>query len=96
MSYESSFEVLDNYIRIEVFGERVPGDVGADSGEVVQQTLQVIEKTGITNCLLVPASDELPDPAQERACIRCGYCTDACPASSRVCRRTAGSLSGEP
>ena len=35
----------------------------------------------ITNCLLVPASDELPDPAQERACIRCGYCTDACPAS---------------
>lgn len=35
----------------------------------------------ITNCLLVPAKQELPDPNDERACIRCGFCTDACPAS---------------
>ena len=53
MSYQTQFEVLDDYIRIEVSGERIPGDVGADSGEVVEKTMQVIEKTGITNCLLV-------------------------------------------
>ena len=35
----------------------------------------------ITNCLLVPADKELPDPNDERACIRCGLCADACPAS---------------
>ncbi|WP_017446350.1 electron transport complex subunit RsxC [Gayadomonas joobiniege] len=35
----------------------------------------------ITNCLLAPAMNELPDPADEQACIRCGYCADACPAS---------------
>ena len=35
----------------------------------------------ITNCLLIPAQKELPDPNDERACIRCGFCTDACPAS---------------
>ena len=53
MSYETRFEVLDDHIRIEVFGERVPGDVGTDSGQVVEKTVQVIEKTRITNCLLV-------------------------------------------
>ncbi|MDM7860019.1 electron transport complex subunit RsxC [Alteromonas sp. ASW11-36] len=35
----------------------------------------------ITNCLLAPAKNELPSAADERACIRCGFCTDACPAS---------------
>lgn len=35
----------------------------------------------ITNCLLAPAKRELPNAADERACIRCGFCTDACPAS---------------
>jgi electron transport complex protein RnfC len=34
----------------------------------------------ITNCILVPAANELPDIDAERPCIRCGYCTDACPA----------------
>jgi electron transport complex protein RnfC len=35
----------------------------------------------ITNCLLLPADKELPNPNDERACIRCGLCADACPAS---------------
>ena len=35
----------------------------------------------ITNCLLAPEKHELPTAADERACIRCGFCTDACPAS---------------
>lgn len=35
----------------------------------------------ITNCLLVPASKELPTVEDERACIRCSACADACPAS---------------
>lgn len=34
-----------------------------------------------TNCLLVPASKELSGPENERACIRCSACADACPAS---------------
>ncbi|MCE2596810.1 electron transport complex subunit RsxC [Motilimonas cestriensis] len=34
-----------------------------------------------TNCLLAPTVKELPPPGQEMACIRCGECADACPAS---------------
>ncbi|MGB3727051.1 MAG: electron transport complex subunit RsxC [Glaciecola sp.] len=34
-----------------------------------------------TNCILAPAIEELADPEQERACIRCSACADACPAS---------------
>ena len=33
-----------------------------------------------TNCLVAKSSGEFPDPAPEQACIRCGYCADACPA----------------
>ncbi|MFK7830866.1 MAG: electron transport complex subunit RsxC [Congregibacter sp.] len=33
-----------------------------------------------TNCLLVPGSDELSDSASAQACIRCGMCSEACPA----------------
>lgn len=32
-----------------------------------------------TNCLLVPTTEEFPDPAQEQPCIRCGSCAQACP-----------------
>lgn len=35
----------------------------------------------VTNCLLAPAAKELPDPALEQPCIRCGSCEQACPAS---------------
>lgn len=35
----------------------------------------------ITNCLLAPADNELPAPEDERACIRCSACAEACPAS---------------
>ncbi len=35
----------------------------------------------VTNCLLAPAKKELPDPNLEQACIRCGSCEQACPAS---------------
>ncbi|NMH59501.1 electron transport complex subunit RsxC [Alteromonas ponticola] len=35
----------------------------------------------ISNCLLVPAKGEVNFSEQERACIRCGACADACPAS---------------
>lgn len=34
-----------------------------------------------TNCLLAASAAELPDPAPEQACIRCGACAEACPAS---------------
>lgn len=34
-----------------------------------------------TNCLLVPTAKELPPPPPAQACIRCGFCAEACPAS---------------
>ncbi|MCU4676482.1 electron transport complex subunit RsxC [Catenovulum sp. 2E275] len=35
----------------------------------------------MTNCILAPSDKALPAPENEQACIRCGYCADACPAS---------------
>ena len=35
----------------------------------------------ITNCILAPAKKELASVEDERACIRCSACADACPAS---------------
>lgn len=35
----------------------------------------------ITNCILAPENNELPLIEDERACIRCSACADACPAS---------------
>lgn len=34
-----------------------------------------------TNCLLAPTVDELPPSSMAQACIRCGMCAEACPAS---------------
>ncbi len=34
-----------------------------------------------TNCLLAPTEAELPTPPPAQACIRCGLCAEACPAS---------------
>jgi electron transport complex protein RnfC len=34
-----------------------------------------------TNCLLAPTERELPPPPPAQACIRCGLCAEACPAS---------------
>ena len=34
-----------------------------------------------TNCVLAPSADELPPPPPAQACIRCGMCAQACPAS---------------
>jgi len=34
-----------------------------------------------TNCLLAPSATELPLPPPAQACIRCGICAEACPAS---------------
>ncbi len=34
-----------------------------------------------SNCLLLPTEAELPTPPPPQACIRCGLCAEACPAS---------------
>lgn len=34
-----------------------------------------------TNCILAPTRKELPPPSPAMACIRCGMCAEACPAS---------------
>lgn len=35
----------------------------------------------ISNCVLAPTTQELPDSGAEMPCIRCGACADVCPAS---------------
>jgi electron transport complex protein RnfC len=52
---------------------------GPMMGFTVTSMLTPIVK--ISNCILVPADDELPNPEDERACIRCSACSDVCPAS---------------
>ncbi|WP_393950462.1 electron transport complex subunit RsxC [Kluyvera intermedia] len=34
----------------------------------------------ITNCLLAPSVSEMGEPEEEKGCIRCSACADACPA----------------
>ena len=34
-----------------------------------------------TNCILIPSSKELPTAPDAMACIRCGLCTEVCPAN---------------
>ena len=34
----------------------------------------------ITNCLLAPSAGEMGEPQDEKSCIRCSACADACPA----------------
>ncbi len=34
-----------------------------------------------SNCVLAPTREELPPPTPAQACIRCGMCAEACPAS---------------
>ncbi len=48
-------------------------------GFTVPDAVVPIVKT--TNCLLAPGEAELPTPPPAQACIRCGMCAEACPAS---------------
>jgi electron transport complex protein RnfC len=34
-----------------------------------------------TNCIIAPSRSEMPEPPPAQACIRCGLCAEACPAS---------------
>ncbi|MEI4549741.1 electron transport complex subunit RsxC [Pseudoalteromonas spongiae] len=34
-----------------------------------------------SNCVLAPSENEMPMPGEEKACIRCSACADACPAT---------------
>jgi electron transport complex protein RnfC len=34
----------------------------------------------ITNCLLAPSATEMGEEQEEKGCIRCSACADACPA----------------
>lgn len=52
---------------------------GPMMGFAVQGADVPIVKT--TNCVLAPSTDELPAPPPAQACIRCGMCAEACPAS---------------
>ena len=51
-------------------------------GPMMGFTIDQIETPIIkaSNCIIAATKQELPDPAMEQACIRCGMCTEACPA----------------
>ncbi len=51
---------------------------GPMMGFTIASTDTPITKT--SNCIIAASDQELPDPAMEQACIRCGMCTQACPA----------------
>ncbi len=50
---------------------------GSLMGREIQGDEAVVCKT--TNCVIAAGSTEFPEPLPERACIRCGFCADACP-----------------
>ncbi|MFT5084961.1 MAG: electron transport complex protein RnfC [Lentisphaeria bacterium] len=52
---------------------------GPMMGYTLEHTEVPVVKT--TNCILVPSRAELPEPPPAQACIRCGMCAEACPAS---------------
>ncbi|WP_444935160.1 electron transport complex subunit RsxC [Microbulbifer sp. JTAC008] len=52
---------------------------GPMMGYTIDDQRAPIVKT--TNCLLVPTREELPPAPVAQACIRCGFCAEACPAS---------------
>ena len=52
---------------------------GPMMGFALESSAVPIIKT--TNCILVPTEQELPTPPDAQACIRCGLCAEACPAS---------------
>jgi electron transport complex protein RnfC len=52
---------------------------GPMMGYTIEDERAPVIKT--TNCILVPTDKELPPPPPAQACIRCGFCAEACPAS---------------
>ena len=53
MPYQSTIEVRDDHVRVKVSGERVPGNVAADSGAVIRETITALESSKLDRCLLV-------------------------------------------
>ena len=51
---------------------------GPMMGYTIENLNTPVVKT--TNCILAPEVEELPLSEQAQACIRCGLCTEACPA----------------
>lgn len=51
---------------------------GSMMGKAVVDDDYPIEKT--TNCIIATHEEDFPAPEKEQACIRCGYCEQACPA----------------
>ncbi|EPE37652.1 electron transport complex subunit RsxC [Candidatus Photodesmus anomalopis] len=52
---------------------------GSMMGFSIPNTSIPITKT--TNCIFIPKSNEVVSPLHEMPCIRCGYCSNVCPAS---------------
>lgn len=71
-------EVLEQHgFSPEVAGRLIMG--GPMMGFAMQDANVPVVKT--TNCILAPSKEELPEPPPAQACIRCGLCAEACPAS---------------
>ena len=52
---------------------------GPMMGYTIENAYVPLVKT--TNCILVPSFSEIPDAPPAQACIRCGMCSEVCPAN---------------
>ncbi|PCI80423.1 MAG: electron transport complex subunit RsxC [SAR86 cluster bacterium] len=57
--------------RIIVGGSLMGSQLGSDKAAICKTT----------NCLIAASAIEFPTPEAEQACIRCGFCADACPSN---------------
>lgn len=72
-----SFLLEQSQYRADVSNRLIMG--GPMMGFALNDASVPIIKT--SNCVLAPTETELPSPPPAQACIRCGMCAEACPAS---------------
>lgn len=53
MPYDVKFQVQDDYVRLDVTGERRPGDVAADASAVIKQTVEFCRRAGRYRVLVI-------------------------------------------
>ncbi|MCP1437064.1 electron transport complex protein RnfC [Erwinia persicina] len=60
-----------------------PGQMVVMGGPLMGFTLPTLDVpvVKITNCILAPSASEMGDSEEEKSCIRCSACADACPAA---------------
>ncbi len=53
MPYAAEFQIVDDYVRLDVTGERRPGDAAAQAGDVIEKTVEFCRSVGVYRVLVV-------------------------------------------